>query len=194
MSEGGGRVRPASAADADDLARLVDIAGEGLPRYLWERMAAPGESAWDVGRARAARVEGSFSYRNATIAEVEGKIAACLVGYPLEDEPAPIDRAAMPAMFVPLQELENLAPGTWYVNVLAVYPEFQGQGIGSGLLTVAEARAREAGSRGLSIVVSDGNEGARRLYRRHGYGERAARPMVKEAWENPGENWLLLVK
>jgi hypothetical protein len=23
---------------------------------------------------------------------------------------------------VPLQELENLAPGTWYVNVLAVRP------------------------------------------------------------------------
>ena len=22
----------------------------------------------------------------------------------------------------PLQELENLAPGTWYVNVLATYP------------------------------------------------------------------------
>ena len=33
------------------------------------------------------------------------------------------------AMFVPLQELENLAPGTWYVNVLAVRPEFRGLGL-----------------------------------------------------------------
>jgi hypothetical protein len=37
----------------------------------------------------------------------------------------------MPAMFVPLQELENLAPGTWYVNVLAAYPEHRSQGHGT---------------------------------------------------------------
>ena len=41
-------------------------------------------------------------------------------------------------MFVPLQELENLAPGTWYVNVLAAYPEHRGQGYGTALLAVAE--------------------------------------------------------
>ena len=46
----------------------------------------------------------------------------------------------------------------------------------------------------MSIIVSDGNEGACRLYRRCGYKERAAWPMVKEAWENRGENWVLLVK
>ena len=37
-------------------------------------------------------------------------------------------------MFVPLQELENLAPGTWYVNVLAVHPPFRGLGLGTKLL------------------------------------------------------------
>jgi ribosomal protein S18 acetylase RimI-like enzyme len=100
----------------------------------------------------------------------------------------------MPAMFVPLQELENLAPATWYVNVLATYPEHRGKGHGSRLLALAERIAAEAGAVGLSIIVSDANEGARRLYERSGYGEIASRPMVKEDWENRGANWVLLVK
>ena len=51
------------------LAELVNYAGDGLPFHLWSKMAAPGESAWEVGRGRAARPEGGFSYRNATIIE-----------------------------------------------------------------------------------------------------------------------------
>ena len=100
----------------------------------------------------------------------------------------------MPAMFVPLQELENLAPGTWYVNVLATFPAHRGSGYGSRLLGFAEARARAAGRRGLSIIVDDGNTGALRLYRRAGYRETARRRMIKEDWVNPGTDWVLLVK
>ncbi len=42
----------ATPDDADALAQLIDMAGEGLPHYLWARMAGPGETAWDVGRRR----------------------------------------------------------------------------------------------------------------------------------------------
>ena len=106
-------------------------------------------------------------------------------------EPIPPD---MPAMFVPLQELENLAPGTWYVNVLAVLPEHRGRGLGRRLLELADAVAREAGCRELSIIVSDANARAIRLYERVGYRRRDERPMVKEGWPGPGRNWRLLVK
>jgi ribosomal protein S18 acetylase RimI-like enzyme len=187
------RIRPATKDDRRELAELINFAGEGLPLYLWERMAEEGETAWEVGCRRAAREEGSFSYRNATVAERDGAVVAALVGYPLADEPEAIG-PDMPAMFVPLQELENLAPRTWYVNVLAVYPDCRGQGLGTRLLDVAEQKAAEAGLSGLSIIVSDGNEGARRLYERCGYRERGTRPMVKEDWDNDGENWVLLVK
>jgi ribosomal protein S18 acetylase RimI-like enzyme len=186
--------RPATSADAPALAELVNIAGEGLPLYLWTNMAEPGQSAWEVGRRRAMRETGSFSYRNAIVAEVDGRVIASLVGYPLPDQPEPIDYVAMPPMFVPLQELENQAPGTWYVNVLATYPEYRNQGYGTRLLSVAERLAAAAGTPGLSIIVSDANAGARRLYERHGCFEAALRPMVKEGWQSPGENWVLLVK
>ena len=165
-----------------------------MPLYLWERMAEPGETAWDMGRRRAHRETGGFSYRNATIVERIGKVAACLIGYPLAGQPEEIDHDTIPAMFVPLQELENLAPGTWDVNVLAVYPQFRGQGMGSQFLGIVERHAMEAGSSGLSIIVSDGNSGAVRLYERCGYRRKADRPMVKENWQNEGINWVLLVK
>ena len=61
-------------------------------------------------------------------------------------------------------------------------------------MQVAEQLAADTGKRGLSLVVSDANVGARRFYARCGYREIATRPMVKEAWENPGSHWLLLVK
>ena len=185
--------RRATQADAHALAELVNMAGEGLPLYLWGKMAEAGESAWDVGRRRAMRESGSFSYRNAVVAEVGDRVIAGLIGYPLPDYPEPIDER-MPAMFVPLQELENLAPGTWYVNVLATLEKYRGRGYGARLLGVAERLAVAAGRSGLSIIVSDANAGARQLYERSGYAEVATRPMVKEAWENPGENWVLLIR
>ncbi len=186
-------LRPARIEDATVLAELVNHAGDGLPLHLWSRMAAPGESAWDVGRRRAARPEGAFSYRNATVVEQHGECAGCLIGYLLPDRPEPIG-GDMPAMFVPLQELENLAPGTWYVNVLAVRPQFRGAGLGTRLLGQADDTGRGLGKRGMSVIVSDANPGARRLYERCGYREAAMRAMGKEDWRNDGRNWVLLTK
>jgi ribosomal protein S18 acetylase RimI-like enzyme len=186
-------LRSALIEDAPALAELVNYAGEGLPLHLWSKMAAPAESPWDVGRRRAARPEGSFSYRNATIIEHRGECAGCLIGYALPDQPEPIGDD-MPAMFVPLQQLENLAPGTWYLNVLAVRPQFRGLGLGTRLLAFADQTGRALHKRGMSVIVSDANLGARRLYQRCGYREAAARAMVKEDWRNDGLNWVLLTK
>lgn len=185
--------RPAARADAPVLAELVNHAGEGIPLYLWGKMKEPGETAWDVGRRRAARDEGAFSYRNAVMIECQGQAAGCLIGYAIDEAPEPIP-ADYPAMFRPLQELENLAPGTWYVNVLAVLPAFRNRGLGALLLQRAEETARADGLRGLSIIVSDANTGARRLYERVGYGAAATRPMVKEDWVSEGRSWVLLTK
>jgi ribosomal protein S18 acetylase RimI-like enzyme len=185
--------RPATPADAPALAELVNIAGDGLPLHLWGRLAEAGESAWVVGRRRAARTSGSFSYRNAVVAAERDRVIAALIGYPLPERPEPID-PGMPPLFVPLQELENLAPGTWYVNVLAVLAHARQQGYGTRLLGIAERLAAAAGRAGLSIIVADANAGARRLYHRLGYRELATRPMVKNGWDGAGRNWVLLIK
>lgn len=186
--------RLATPADAVVLAELVNYAGEGMPEYLWGQMAGPGEDAWSIGRARAARDEGSFSYCNATLIETrDGEVAGALIGYKIADEVPPVP-VSIPAMFRPLQELENLAPSTWYVNVLAVRPQFRGRGYGTRLLGLADSIGRSTGRHGMSVIVSDANIGARALYERCGYAEVAQRPIVKEAWVNSAENWVLLTK
>jgi ribosomal protein S18 acetylase RimI-like enzyme len=186
-------LRPGQIEDVALLAEIVYFAGEGLPLYLWSKLAGPDETAWDVGRRRAAREDGSFSYRNATIIESNGTAAGCLIGYEITDAPEPIP-GDMPAMFVPLQELENLAPGTWYVNVLAVSPEYRRGGLGTELLALADEKARTLGKRGLSVIVSDANANAQRLYERCGYREVAKRKMIKDAWKNDGQFWILMTK
>ncbi len=185
--------RRATPDDAQALAELVDFASEGLALYLWTRSAGPGGDPWAVGRERALREAGAFSYRNAVVMEHNGRIAAGLIGYPLPDRPGPIPDSMSP-MFVPLQELENLAPGTWYVNVLAAYPEHRGKGHGTALLALADSIAVDTGRQGLGIIVSDANTGARRLYERCGYREAGQRQKVKEGWRNPGTYWVLLTK
>ena len=186
--------RAATPDDAEAMVELVNFAGEGMPVYQWQRLAEDGQSAWDVGRQRAARETGGFSYTNTVLCEADGKVAAALIGYPLDEDPEAADYDEMPPMFVPLQQLEDQVPGTWYVNVLAAFPEQRGKGFGASLLELAEQLAREAGCRGMSLIVSDANTGARRLYERQGYVEQDSKPMVKEGWQNPGQNWVLLVK
>ncbi len=186
-------LRPGRRDDAPLVAELVNHAGEGLSLYSWSKMAGPDETGWGVGRRRVAREEGNISYRNATIIEHNGTAAGCLIGHGIGSSPTPIP-SDMPVMFVPLQELENLAPNTWYVNVLAIRPEFRRTGLGTRLLAHADDIASGGGHRGLSVIVSDANQGPRRLYQRCGYEEAASRAMVKEAWVNEGQNWVLLMK
>jgi ribosomal protein S18 acetylase RimI-like enzyme len=185
--------RQAAPADAKAMADLVHFASEGLALYLWTKIARPGIDPWAVGRERAERDAGSFSYRNTIVAEHEGCVVAGLIGYPIADAPEPLP-ANLPAIVVPLQELEDLVPGTWYVNVLAAYPEHRGKGYGMALLGLAERFARETRRRGMSIIVADTNAGARRLYERCGYREVARRRMVKEGWRHPGTDFVLLSK
>ena len=191
-------IRPATLADAAALTVLMDIAGEGFPNQLWQEMAGPGRSALEVGRERARREEGGFSYRNTTLIEVDGALAACLVGYMLDD---PYDLSVLddtPEPFQPLVRLEAQAPGTWYVNVLATFPEFRGHGLGSKLLSVAEERARQTKTPGktpgMSVIVGSWNEGAGRLYRRAGYNAVAAEAAILPPDFPQSGDWTLMTR
>lgn len=188
------KIRNATRDDCAELAVLINFAGEGLPLYLWQQMAGHDEDPWQIGQERAARETGSFSYRNAVVADVDGKIAGALIGYPVAAEPEVIDVESTPPMFVPLLELENLAAGTWYVNAVASFPEARGLGVGSKLMQWAEQSAIETGLRSVSLIVSDANRGARKLYDRLGYEEAARRPMIREQWQSDGRNWALMIK
>ena len=186
--------RPATKADASALAVLVDIAGEGMPAYMWGSLKAPGQSVLEFGRERAARETGGFSWRNAVVAEIDGEIAASLVGYRLDD---PYDLDVLdetPEIVHPLVRLEAKAPGSWYVNVLATSPEFRRRGIGGQLLAIAERMAREAAAPSLSVIVASWNEGAGRLYAHAGYSALASEPAILFPGCPHKGDWVLMVK
>jgi ribosomal protein S18 acetylase RimI-like enzyme len=172
---------PLRRADREDsrlVAELMNIAGHGLPAYMWSLSVEDGQAPIDVGTARAARDDGNFSYRNAVVAEEDGKVVALLLAYRLPEAGEHVDLEEVPEVLRPLVELELLAPGTFYVNGLATLPGYEGRGLGSRLLDAANALAAEAGCDELSIQVFEQNEGAVRLYERFGYRTVARRPAV----------------
>ena len=71
--------------------------------------------------------------------------------------------------------LLTLRPNVWYdgpvalLDELYVAPRLRGRGLGSTLLTAAEAIIRERGSELLEINVDGQDIDARRFYERHGY-------------------------
>lgn len=182
-------IRPANREDAPDIARLGDLAGDGLPSYFWRLTAAPGQPAFEVGVARARRDEADFSWRNTAVIEVGGRVAGALVTYPIPDEPEPLEELG--PIVRTLQALENQALGSQYVNVLAVYDEFRRRGYGRRLLEEAE---RRAGARPLSLIVADRNAGARRLYEAFGFRVAAEVAMEKEGWQSDSTAWVLMLR
>ena len=186
-------IRDAKASDADHLVRFVNMAADKLSLHFWKKSAGPGVDPIAYGRERAARDTGNFSYRNAWLAEVDGQVAACLLGYPAAPEPEPIEPGT-PPIFLPLLELENLAPGSWYLNVLATYPAFRGRGLGSALLAKAEEVTRAAGRSTISLIAEDTHQDALRLYRAKGFTEIARRPIVKDDWQVDAQEWILFTR
>lgn len=186
-------LRRATQDDAETLVDFIGMAGEGVPEIVWADMAEPAEPPRAVGLRRARREEGAFSYRNAWLLDAGDAPLAALIGYPLPPEPEPIG-PDFPAPFIPLQKLENLAPGRWYVNVLAVRPTHRGQGLGTRLLAQAAHIARTEGCPGLAIIAFASNPDALRLYEREGFTQTARRPFTLPNWPHNGTDAILLLK
>ncbi|MBW4709054.1 GNAT family N-acetyltransferase [Roseobacter sp. YSTF-M11] len=194
VSKAGTEVCAARRSDAAALADLIVIAGDGLPLVLWEQMREGDETAMDVGRRRAKRDAGGFSWQKSDVVrDAEDLVISALVSYPLKQRtPAP-DIAQASAVFRPLLALENLAVGTWYINVLATFEHARGQGAATALLQHAETRARTSGYTALSLITGDVNP-ARKLYESLGFVEVAREEIVKSGWSYDGTEWLLYRK
>jgi hypothetical protein len=72
-----------------------------------------------------------------------------------------------------------------YIEDVFVLPEWRNRGVGTALLEAAESAAAARGDRGVSLAVSTGNAGARRLYARLGYVD-AGVPVHRHATTEPG--------
>jgi len=138
-------IREADLQDEAQALRLVEI----IDSYARE---AGGQNAPLAREARANLATGLRAHRHAfaLLALAEGRTvgaAVCLWGFSTF--------AARPSL---------------NIHDLAVLPTHRGRGIGSRLLAEIERRARKRGCCKLTLEVHDTNEGAKRLYRRAGFG------------------------
>ena len=190
----GASYRAATPADAEVVAELFDVAVGGLAAHRWGERAGKGGDAMAFGRRLIAGGEGRFTYRNASVAEVDGTVVGVMVGRlePLAGfEPRPeLERSPIKPLF----ELEELAGGMWLLRGVAVRPEHRGKGIARTLLAKAEELARKSGAGRLAIIAAEENSAVVKLYRDYGFETLARRPVVH--WPNAPHNgdWLLLVK
>ena len=184
---------PASPNEADDLARLAVLASDGLTLATWADIAAEDQTPIQIGAARAARTEGSFSYRNADIAMQNRNVIAAIISYPMTNQAEVITLADVPPVFRPLVALEARATPSWYINILATYPDARGQGAATALIEDVEARAKLAGFAQLSLIVGNNNS-ARRLYGSLGFSEAAREAVVQGDTPERDTHWILIKK
>jgi len=170
--------RQATQADCRAIAELALMAGEGIPAYFWEQAKQPGQAIEDVGAQNAASDTENFSWRNVHLAVNGGAVAGMLLAYRLPDAEHAEDLEEFPAFIRPLIELEQCVPGSFYINMLATYPEYRNQAVGTTLMGLADKLAANAGCSLLSVEVFEQNAGALRLYRRLGYAIVDKRPVV----------------
>ena len=187
-------IRRAKVDDAPKLAELMNLAGEGIPAYLWQRMAEPDEDVMAFGARRVARTEGGFSYTNAYVAAIGNDIAGMLLGYKLPDPHDLPPMEDVPPVVRPLLELESLVPGSWYVNAVATDCAYRGQKIGRRLMELAEQLAGKSSAETVSLIVAEENAPAIGLYRKLGYQVIEQRKIVQYPECPHTGNWILMSK
>ena len=162
-------IRKAGESDVNDIARLALIAGEGIPAWFWAQTAKPGQPVEEVGAGRLLAEHENFSYRNVHIAQVDDNIAGIMLAYRLPDADDAEDPDDLPAFIRPLVELEQCVPASFYINMIATFPEYRNMSIGTRLMGIVDSLAKNTGCSISSIEVFDQNEAALRLYQQLGY-------------------------
>lgn len=167
-------IRPALQEEAGEIARLFLISSDGLAAYIWSKMDMPGLSLEEIGAARYARTNTTFSFENCLVAVRDHTIAGMVHAFPMEanatgpEETDPVLR--------PYTDLED--PGSLYVSGLAVHDRYRSQGIGSALMDRVHALARWRGLPRVSLICFEANDTAFEFYRKRGFEEIGRWPIV----------------
>ena len=155
-------IRCATADDAPLVAKVVLMAlhyDESHPLY-------------GIFQELAARTDAQYSYCNALVAEVDGVVAGAIVGY---------DGAKLYELREPLKALikerqgreldieDETSAGEFYIDSLAVLPQFRGCGVGRALLNAAAERAFSMGFERVGLIVDFDNPRAEKLYSSLGF-------------------------
>jgi GNAT superfamily N-acetyltransferase len=183
------RIRQAGLGDALDVAAIIDIGGHGIDLERWLQRRDGDHSV--ISAARQLVLDDSnvtYHFSKAHLIEVDGIVAGGLVGGLTGDMP---DLAGPSSTYSePLLALESRVPGYWSVVAIAL----RGRGLASKLMNHAVQLARQAGARGLSIVVEDSNSAAIAIYKKNGFVEAETLPWIAYDGRVGPRNWVMLTR
>jgi len=174
-------IRPARPADSDLVARLIYLTMGIEADWLFGQ--EKGYSTLQVLASLFLRPRNRVSIDLAYVAEHAGQVAGLILAYPgrlltrlnwmtgwhysrIFGLASIIRLARLQSIYGDLKETET---DEFYISNLAVFPEFQGQGIGTELMAYAEEMARTSGLLKCSLIVAFGHDNACHLYDHLGY-------------------------
>jgi ribosomal protein S18 acetylase RimI-like enzyme len=188
-------VRPAQIADIPHLAHALMEASGGLVEAVYEDV-IPGREANLIVEHLFSRPNTTTDVTNCLVGEHDGKVVGAIHAFPMDamgdgppDPLVPEDRFYL---YAPFEKMH--ADGSYYIMAVAVYPEFQGLGIGQRLIAEAESVARTKGFKQMSLEVFAENVGGVRLYESLGYKEVAREPAVAHDKIRYGGDVLLMTR
>lgn len=173
------KIEHCTSADSGYIAKAVLMALHLDPEEMPE--------ALEIFKTVAGREDSQYSYLNSLKAVTEdGGIAGIVVAY---------DGGRLHQLQKAFKEVyesrtgksmsrltDETQPGEWYLDSLAVWPEYRGVGVGAALIEAAEKLA-PAGLRP-GLLCAKGNAGARRLYEKLGFGVIGERPFLGEMMDH----------
>lgn len=184
-------LRAGTQRDAAHIARLADVAGEGLPGAYWTDIGMRGQDPLKLGQERAARDDGVFTWRHVIMAEVDDEIAGMILTHPTNDAPFAFDETVHP-LFRPFVRLINAARYATSVNLLGVYPNYRRQKVATALVQEVEDASFARGT--ATLLVSDANSVGQEFCKSLSYGVADQAPVVKGGWETSASRWQLFRK
>ena len=141
-----------------DMACLIDIAMHGRAARQWSDQCGGAMQPLAAGALAIREFDGDFYYRHGYLLEMAGAVAGLMLAHP------PADYAPPSPFHVGAWAQESL-----FVSQLAIRPEWQGAGLGSYLIGVAEKLAIARGLSQVGLTVAPDNIRAKSLYTKLGF-------------------------
>ena len=156
------------------------MAGHGVMELFYDGL-VPGRSVMDcVIERRILDPESFATFRRWRVAtDASGNFLGALNSLPHKalmdapDDPLLDDARLRP--ITALLELEEIPVGSYYVNIIAVYPQHRRSGAGAALMRDAERLARQQNFRPMSLCTFEDDPGLMGFYGRQGFETQARR-------------------